>query len=111
MRRLWDRAAYDVIISRKGRIPCSDSLLVTRVHGPGLSSDYCLQVSCCLLSAELAVADSYTGHWAGCEVLDHIMSVLYQVFGAGVSMTLVASLYHGLVERLLMQLVITVREN
>ncbi|XP_043205633.1 uncharacterized protein LOC122372479 isoform X2 [Amphibalanus amphitrite] len=44
LRRLWDRTAYDLIISRKGRIPCSDSLLVTRVHGPGLSSDYCLQI-------------------------------------------------------------------
>ncbi|XP_037093776.1 uncharacterized protein LOC119113590 [Pollicipes pollicipes] len=44
LRRLWDRVSYDVIVSRKGRIPCSDSFLVTRVHGPGLSSEYFLQI-------------------------------------------------------------------
>lgn len=46
-RILWDVALFHILIKKRGRVPSSDSWLVKRVAGPGLSNEHFFQVSYC----------------------------------------------------------------
>lgn len=43
-RRIWDSAAYHLLIKKRGRVPAGDSLIAKRVAGPGLGSRYFLAI-------------------------------------------------------------------
>lgn len=43
-RIVWDSAMFHLIIKKRGRIPASDSFVVKRIAGPGLTNDYYYQI-------------------------------------------------------------------
>lgn len=45
IRVVWDTIMFHLVIKNRGRIPASDSFVVKRIAGPGLTSDYYYQVS------------------------------------------------------------------
>lgn len=44
LRLLWDTTVFHLLIKNRGRVPASDSFVVKRVAGPGLTSDYYFQI-------------------------------------------------------------------
>lgn len=44
LRLLWDTTLFHLIIKNRGRIPASDSFVVKRIEGPGLTGDYFFQI-------------------------------------------------------------------
>ncbi|XP_076160274.1 uncharacterized protein LOC143143176 isoform X1 [Ptiloglossa arizonensis] len=44
VRVVWDTAMFHLVIKNRGRIPASDSFVVKRIAGPGLTSDYYYQI-------------------------------------------------------------------
>lgn len=44
-RLIWDVAMFHFLIKRRGRVPSSDSWLVKRIAGPGLSNEHFFQVA------------------------------------------------------------------
>jgi hypothetical protein len=45
LRLVWDAATFHLLIKKRGRVPASDSLVVKRIAGPGLASNYFYQAS------------------------------------------------------------------
>ncbi|KAG8185351.1 hypothetical protein JTE90_005478 [Oedothorax gibbosus] len=45
IRLIWDSAMFHFLIKRRGRVPSSDSWLVKRIAGPGLSNEHFFQIS------------------------------------------------------------------
>ena len=43
--RAWDGLMFNVVIRPRGRIPASDSCLVTRIAGPGMNTEFFYQVN------------------------------------------------------------------
>lgn len=44
LRLVWDAAAFHLLIKKRGRVPACDSLVVKRIAGPGLASNYFYQI-------------------------------------------------------------------
>ncbi|KOX81282.1 hypothetical protein WN51_00190 [Melipona quadrifasciata] len=44
IRVVWDTTMFHLVIKNRGRIPASDSFVVKRIAGPGLTSDYYYQI-------------------------------------------------------------------
>ena len=44
-RGLWDTFMYQAVIKSRARVPARDSFVARRIAGPGLASNYFLQVS------------------------------------------------------------------
>ncbi|KAL1116016.1 hypothetical protein AAG570_005511 [Ranatra chinensis] len=44
MRLAWDALVFHALIKKRGRIPASDSVIVKRIAGPGLNSNYFYQI-------------------------------------------------------------------
>lgn len=44
MRLVWDSLVFHLLIKKRGRIPACDSLVVKRIAGPGLASNYYYQI-------------------------------------------------------------------
>ncbi|XP_054716194.1 uncharacterized protein LOC129225725 [Uloborus diversus] len=44
-RILWDISIFHLIVKRRGRVPSSDSWLVKRISGPGLSNEHFFQIT------------------------------------------------------------------
>lgn len=44
LRLVWDTATFHLLIKKRGRVPASDSLVVKRIAGPGLASNYFYQI-------------------------------------------------------------------
>ncbi|XP_076755097.1 uncharacterized protein LOC143425638 isoform X1 [Xylocopa sonorina] len=44
IRVVWDTTMFHLVIKNRGRIPASDSFVVKRISGPGLTSDYYYQI-------------------------------------------------------------------
>lgn len=44
LRLIWDSLVFHLLIKKRGRIPASDSLVVKRIAGPGLASNYYYQI-------------------------------------------------------------------
>lgn len=40
LRVMWDTVMFHLVIKKLGRVPASDSFVVKRISGPGMSSDY-----------------------------------------------------------------------
>ncbi|GAB6027230.1 hypothetical protein CHUAL_001518 [Chamberlinius hualienensis] len=52
--RMWDTIMFHIVVKRRGRIPVSDGLLVKRIAGPGMTSNYYYQIvpEQCLIAFE-----------------------------------------------------------
>ncbi|XP_045212309.2 uncharacterized protein LOC123563530 [Mercenaria mercenaria] len=44
LRGIWDTAMYGIVIKSRARVPASDGFVARRVAGPGLASNYFLQI-------------------------------------------------------------------
>jgi hypothetical protein len=45
LRLVWDAGTFHLLIKKRGRVPASDSIVVKRIAGPGLASNYFYQAS------------------------------------------------------------------